>query len=137
MTNVMPLVTGRSSTEVTEKATRRTFGAADKARILREAAACTQPGELGALMRREGVYSSQLSKWRLQARRGAASGLAPKKRGPEARVVDARDRQIVDLERKLARQTKRAERAEAIIEVQKKVSQLLGIVLPPIEESNS
>jgi transposase-like protein len=127
----------RLSTEVTEKATRRKFSAEEKARILREAAACTAPGELGALMRREGIYSSQLSKWRQQARRGAAKGLAPKKRGPEARVVDARDKQIAELERKLARQTKRAERAEAIVEVQKKVSQLLGIVLPTIDEPNS
>lgn len=105
-------------------------GAEFKARILREAETCTQPGELGAMLRREGLYSSHLSTWRAQAARGQIAALEPKKRGPKAKVIDARDRQIADLERSLANATRRAERAEALVEVQKKLSQLLGIALP-------
>jgi hypothetical protein len=68
---------------------------------------------------------------------GALAALAPKKRGPEARVVDARDREIAELQRQLSHATKRAERAEALVEIQKKVSLLLGIALPPSEEPKS
>lgn len=136
MTPTVARNTSELSTEVTEKANRRKISASEKARILEEADACTQPGELGALMRREGIYSSQLSKWRKQAKRGATAALAPKKRGPEAKVIDPRDRQIAELERKVIQQTKRAERAEALVEVQKKVSQLLGIALPTPDETN-
>src|SRR5262245_7524549 len=104
----------RSSTEVAAKARRRRFSAEYKQRILREADACTGHGELGALLRREGLYSSHLANWREQARAGARAALAPKKRGPEPKAVDERDRRIAELERALAKQTKRAERAEAL-----------------------
>jgi len=137
MANMMPLTAGRPATEVSEKARRRRFSAADKSRILRDADSCTKPGELGALLRREGIYSSQLSKWRKRMKGGALAALAPKKRGPEARVVDARDREIAELQRQLSHATKRAERAEALVEIQKKVSLLLGIALPPNEEPKS
>lgn len=130
MANVMSLPAVRPETEVTEKAKRRRHSAEFKARILREAETCTQPGELGAMLRREGLYSSHLSTWRAQAARGQIAALEPKKRGPKAKVIDARDRQIADLERSLADATRRAERAEALVEVQKKLSQLLGIALP-------
>lgn len=115
------------------KATRRRFSAEYKKGILREAAKCTKPGEIGALLRREGLYSSHLVNWRQQAGRG----LSPKKRGPQGKLVDVRDRKIVEQEREITKLRKRAERAEAIVEVQKKVSQLLGIALPPVDEENS
>lgn|ERR1700732_4668829 len=137
MANVMPLTAERPGTEVSEKAARRRFSASDKARILRDADACVKSGELGALLRREGIYSSQLSKWRKRMKGGALAALAPKKRGPEAKGVDERDREIADLQRQLSRATRRAERAEALVEIQKKVSLLLGIALPPSEEPNS
>jgi transposase-like protein len=137
MTNVMNLAAGRPETEVGEKATRRRFTAEYKRRILREAATCTERGALGALMRREGLYASHLAKWREQVERADLAALAPKKRGPERRVVDARDRRIAELEREVKKLGRRAERAEAIVEVQKKVSQLLGIALPTTEEQSS
>ena len=126
----------RLDTEVTSKATRRRFAAKYKRRILREVAACTQPGEIGALLRREGLYSSHLAKWRQQAEAGELSGLTPKSRGPKPRPADARDKQVAQLERENAKLRRRAERAEAVIEVQKKVSQLLGIALPTDENGD-
>jgi transposase-like protein len=119
--------------EVSSKAKRRVFTAEYKTRILREADACAgKHGALGALLRREGLYSSHLSTWRREAK----AGLAAKKRGPKAKV-DARDRRIAQLERQLQRASDRAERAEALVSLQKKVSQLMGIALPepPNEDS--
>lgn len=136
MTNVTSLPTKKSETEVTAKATRRKFSAEYRARILREAEGCTERGALGALLRREGLYSSHLMKWREQAARGALAGLAPKKRGPEAKVIDVRDKRIVELERENAKLSRRIERAEALVELQKKVSQLMGIALPTKDEES-
>ena len=117
-------------TEVRPKAKRRKFSAAYKARILAEADACTQPGEIGALVRREGLYSSHLTVWRALRERGGLDALAPKKRGPEpAPTPDARDRELDDLKRQLAKVTIRAERAEALIDIQKKVASLLATPL--------
>lgn len=130
MTNVMSSEAERPSTEVTEKAKRRRFTAKYKKRILREAAACKQRGELGALLRREGLYSSHLNKWKQQAEAGELSGLTPKKRGRKPQPVDPRDKQIAKLLRDNAALQRRAERAEAVVEVQKKLSQLLGIAFP-------
>ncbi len=122
---------GRSSppTEVKPKATRRRFSAKYKKRILDDAAACTARGELGALLRREGLDSSHLTKWRRQEKQGALAGLAPKKRGPTPRTVDPRDKQLAETEKALRKMTRRAERAEALVALQKKVSELLGIAL--------
>jgi transposase-like protein len=116
-------------TEVVAKAARRRFSAAEKLRVLREADGCTKPGELSALLRREGLYSSHLSAWREARRRGELAGLAPRARGPKPKPVDPRDRKIAELERETRRLQARLERAEGLIEVQKKVSQLLGIPL--------
>ena len=116
-------------TEVVAKAQRRRFTAAEKLRVLREADRCTKPGELGALLRREGLYSSHLSVWRAARQRGELAGLTPRARGPKAKPVDPRDRRIAELERDQQRLQARLERAEGLIEVQKKVSQLLGIPL--------
>jgi transposase-like protein len=122
-------------TEVTAKATRRRFTAAEKLRVLKEADRCTKPGELGALLRREGLYSSHLSAWRAARQRGELAGLAPRARGPKAKPVDPRDRKIAEQAREISRLRARLERAEGLIEVQKKVSQLLGIPLDSDEQS--
>ena len=119
--------------EVSSKAKRRVFTAKYKAKILREADACAgKHGAVGALLRREGLYSSHLTSWRKEAE----AGLEAKKRGPKAKV-DARDRRIAQLERQLRRSTERAERAEALVELQKKVSQLMGIALPEPPDEDS
>jgi transposase-like protein len=127
----------RPETEVSDKAKRRRFSTAYKQRILREAAACTEPGAISALLRREGLYSSHLFTWRQVAERGEVAALTPKKRGPQPKASDDRDKRIAQLERDNAKLARRAERAEALVEVQKKVSQLLGIALPTPEEQDS
>lgn len=121
-------------TEVSAKATRRRFSAKYKKRILDAAAACTARGELGALLRREGLYSSHLTKWRRQEKQGALAGLAPKRRGPAPQTVDPRDKQLAETQKALQKMTRRAERAEALVELQKKLSELLGIALPTPDE---
>ena len=125
----------RPSSEVVERGVRRSFTGAYKQRIVRDAALATGRGELGALLRREGLYSSHLFTWRAAAERGELAALKPKRRGPKAAAVDLCDKRIAELEREVARLGRRAERAEAIVEVQKKLSQLLGLELPPIEET--
>jgi transposase-like protein len=114
----MSLPATRPETEVAQKAKRRRYSAEFKVRIPREAAACMRPGELGALLRREGLYSSHLVTRCAQAERGQIAALEPKKRGPKPKVVDSRDEQIVQLQRELTKVTRRAERAEAIVAVQ-------------------
>ena len=116
--------------EVTEKAKRRHHSAAYKLRIVQEADACTKSGELGALLRREGLYSSSLAAWRQARAKGERKGLEAMRRGPQPKVADARDQKLAEQERELARWKGRAELAEALVEVQKKVATLLGIVLP-------
>jgi len=116
---------GRPAIEVVAKARRRQFTAAYKRQIVREAEGCRTPGAIGALLRREGLYSSHLTTWRAARDRGELVG-APKKRGPAARVVDPRDRKLAAQERELSRWKKRAERAEALVELQKQVAALLG-----------
>ena len=119
-------------TEVTAKATRRRFTAEYKAKILKEASLCTRHGEVGALLRREGLYSSNLTAWRMaQLQRGEHAGLVSRKRGPKA--PDERDRQLARLERELATVRGELTRSNAVIEIQKKVSELLG--LPPLTTS--
>src|SRR6478672_3890380 len=116
--------------EVSAKAQRRRFSAEYKRKILQEAVACKKSGEVGALLRREGLYSSHLTTWRALRERGELAGLTPKKRGPKAREVDERDLRIVELERQLARAEAKIERAELIIDVQKKLGRLLGVEMP-------
>ena len=120
------------SPEVPEKPARRHFDAAYKQRILEEADGCNQPGELGQLLRREGLYSSLLSTWRRQRDEGVLAGLAPKRRGRKAKRKDAVVQENEQLRRENERLTRRLKQAETIIEVQKKVSEMLGIV-PPSE----
>jgi transposase-like protein len=119
-----------TETEVSSKAQRRLFTAEYKRKILQEADACTKQGEIAALLRREGLYSSHLSAWRRLREAGELSGLAAKKRGPKARPIDERDRRIAQLERELAKEKARAEKAELIVEVQKKLGELFGVKMP-------
>ena len=126
-------------TEVRPRAKRRRFTAKYKKAILDEVNRCSQTGELGALLRREGLYSSHISTWRAQRERGELEGLAPKKRGPKERETNPLDKRVRDLERQCSKLRKRAERAEALVEVQKKVSELWGVTMPKPgdEESDS
>jgi transposase-like protein len=112
--------------QVAAKPRRRTYTAEYKRRILKEADACTTPGAIGALLRREGLYSSHLVVWRRARGRGELAALTPKKRGRKATPMDPRDRKIAELERQLAHMTGRAERAEALVEAQKNLAALLG-----------
>jgi transposase-like protein len=116
--------------EVLAKASRRRFSGEYKLKILREADICTEPGAIGALLRREGLYSSNLTTWRAQRERGELLGLTPKRRGPAPSPKNPLAGKVAALERELARETARADRAEALVELQKKVSELLGIALP-------
>jgi transposase len=113
--------------QVVPKAERRKFSAEYKLRILAEADACTgpqgRPGQIGVLLRREGLYSSHLDKWRKQRDRGALAGLGGQKRG---RKPDPQAAEIARLQRENEQLRSRLERAEHIIDVQKKLAQLLG-----------
>jgi transposase len=119
---------GGPEIEVVAKATRRRFTLEYKRRIVREADGCKTPGAVGALLRREGLYSSHLATWRAARDRGELVGLE-KKRGPTPQIADPRDKKIAELERETARWRKRAERAETLVEVQKKLAALLGTPL--------
>ena len=130
MTGVLEVVPAQEEVEVVAKAQRRRFTAEFKRRILREAGACKKPGELGALLRREGLYSSHLAAWRAAVRRGELAALSSKRRGPKPERPDPRQKRIAELERELRRAQLRAERAEGLVEVQKKVAELLGLELP-------
>ncbi len=114
--------------EVVERARRRQFSASYKLGILEEADRCTVPGQLGALLRREGLYSSHLAEWRRQRAAGTLAALAPRRRGRPAVAASATE--LARLRAENERLTQRLEAAEAIIEVQKKVSSLLGLIQP-------
>ena len=118
-----------SEVEVLAKASRRRFSAEYKLKILREAEACTEPGAIGALLRREGLYSSNLTTWRAQRERGELLGLTPKKRGPVPQAKNPMAARVATLEREVTRYKARADRAEALVELQKKVAEFLGIEL--------
>lgn len=114
-------------TEVATKAKRRRFSAEYKRRIVKEADACKGVGDIGALLRREGLFSSQLANWRTARDRGElAPGKPDRKRGPKPSAPDPRDKKIVELERQVVRLRRRAETAEEIVQIQKKVASLLG-----------
>ncbi len=123
--------------EVSAKPARRRFTAADKLRILRLADACTVPGSRGALLRREGLYASNLTTWRRQREAGTLSALTPKQRGRKAPRPDPLRRENAQLRKENERLTRRLRQAELISEVQKKVSQILGIPLATSEAGGS
>ncbi len=116
--------------EVLEKPQRRRFTLEYKRRIVREVDRCRKPGEVGALLRREGLYSSPLSSWRAARERGELGGGGTRKRGPEPKASDPSAKRIAKLEQENRQLRRRAERAEGLVEVQKKLSELLGIDLP-------
>jgi transposase len=113
--------------EVSAKTKRRKFTIAYKLRILDESEQCTQPGETGALLRREGLYSSHLTTWRKQREQGILQGLNPKKRGRKPRPQDPSARRVAQLEKENQRLKIRLRKAEIIIEAQKNISEILGV----------
>ncbi len=119
----------RPSSEVLEKPVRRRFTVEYKARILAEADTCTQPGLLGELLRREGLYSSHLATWRRQRDEGVLAGLAPKRRGRKAKPKNPLAEEVARLQRENGRLKEQLRQAELIIDVQKKVSEMLNIPL--------
>lgn len=121
--------------EVVPKAKRRQFTAEYKLRIVREADACTAPGQVGSLLRREGLYSSYLSKWRQQREEGQLQALSSEKRGRKGKDPSVEER--AQLQRENERLRARLRQAEIIIDVQKKLSKLLGLTANRTERDES
>ena len=125
-TQPLPQHPGNSS-EVVAVARRRTFTKAYMRRIVQEANACVEPGSIGALLRREGLYSSHLSKWRIEVASLDAADAQSKRRGPKPDQTKAVDRRVAQLEAEIGKLRKKLGRAEQIIDVQKKLCDLLGL----------
>lgn len=119
--------------EVVPKAERRRFTAAYKLRILEEADACTQPGQIGALLRREGLYSSHLDRWRKLRRKGQLAALTPESRG--RKPPTPAQEELARLQQENKRLRARLEQAELVIDVQKKLSRLLGLTAHESDEN--
>jgi len=117
------------STEVREKPERRRFAAEYKLRILAEADCRTELGQVGELLRREGLYSSLLSTWRKQREEGVLAGLTPKRRGRKAKPKNPLAEEMARLRRENERLKTKLRQAELVIDVQKKVSEMLDIPL--------
>ena len=113
--------------EVVPRARRKRFSAEYKLRILEEVDACSEPGQIGALLRREGLYSSHLTTWRRQRAESQLAGLSPKRRGRRPSVDERLAKESAALKRENQRLQMRLQQAETIIEVQKKLSGLLGL----------
>jgi len=113
--------------EVPEKARRRSHTAEYKRRILKEAEVCKEQGQVGALLRREGLYYSNLTDWRRQAERGTLDGLSSKKRGPKARKLDPSVRRIAEQEKEIQKLQARLRKAELIIDAQKKIAEIFHL----------
>ena len=123
----------KSETEVVVRPKRRQHTAEYKLRILGELDECTGNGEAGAILRREGLYSSLISKWREQREQGSLNGLGSQRRGPK---IDPNAAELARLQRENKRLKEKLERAELIIDVQKKVTRLIGETPPPPSEEN-
>ncbi len=117
------------STEVPEKPVRRRFTTEYKLRILAETDRCTEMGQIGELLRREGLYASLLSTWRKQRKQGVLAGLAPKRRGRKPKKKNPLADEVAKLQRENQRLKTNLRKAELVIDVQKKVSQMLDIPL--------
>jgi len=120
-----------ASPELSDRPRRRTFTAQDKLRILAEVDCAAATGGIGAILRREGLYSSAVANWRRQRDAGAIGGLNPARRGPKTTEPNPLASELDRLRQDHARLTRRLTRAEAIIDIQKKVAALLGIPLAP------
>jgi transposase len=125
------------SPEVLEKPVRRRFSVEYKLKILAEADACVKTGQLGELLRREGLYSSNLSNWRRQRETGALAGLTPKRRGRKAKLKNPLSGEVTRLQRENDRLKEHLRQAELIIDVQKKVSEMLNIPLKTPDDERS
>ena len=137
-TGIMPKKPSEMDTEIiaatrNDRCQRRRFSVEEKLRILREADTCTERGELTALLRQEGLYSSHLTQWRNQLESQGIEGLEPKKAGRKP-IKDAKDREIEKLKRKTAKLEKELDLATKLIDLQKKAHEILGIALPRIED---
>lgn len=119
----------KQSTEVTPKRKKRRFSAAAKLRIVIAADACTKHGELGALLRREGLYSAQIASWRRLRDQGGLGSLTDKKRGKKPASVNPLAAQLAEAERRNQILTRKLERAEEIIQVQKKFAEMFGKII--------
>jgi len=135
--SVLPGIAQVPEPEVLEKPVRRRFTADYKLKIVKEAASCTIPGQIGALLRREGLYSSHLSIWRRHVRQGTLQALSPKKRGPRKPKPNPLAQKIAQLEKEKQRLAAKLKQAETIIEVQKKISELMEIPLDRNPEETS
>ncbi len=122
--------------EVVERPVRRHFTANYKQRILAEVDAAADTGTIGRILRREGLYSSHLASWRKTRDQSQRSALEPKRRGPKPSPKNPLQAENAKLTRENVRLNKKLRRAELIIDLQKKVSQILGITLPVLEESD-
>lgn len=123
--------------EMSARPKRRTFTAAEKLRILAETDRAADTGGIAAILRREGLYSSALTDWRRQRDAGAFEALKPLKRGPKAAPANPLEAELAKARQDIARLQRRLERAEAVIGVQKKFSDLLGIALPPADSDET
>ena len=112
---------------------RRRFSAAEKARIVAEADACTKRGQLGKLLRREGIYSSQLANWRAKQKEHGAAGLAAQK--PGRKPKDAKDRRIAEQAKRIAQLERETRIQKGLIDLQRKAHEILGVALPGIEDN--
>jgi len=135
-TNPAPPPRPPAEPEVSSKAVRRKFSAAYKRRILREADE-GGPGGIAALLRREGLYSSHLTSWRRQRESGEIASLQPRKRGKKPVARNPLSGEVQRLTRETQRLQKRLHQAETIVAVQKKLCDLLGLTVPPIEQNGS
>ncbi len=116
--------------QVPDKPQRRRYTAQYKLGVLEEVDRCSEPGQIGAVLRREGLYWSALQRWRRLRGRGILGALGSKKRGPKAQPQRQLLQRLAELERNNERLQRQLERAEKIIDVQKKVSELLGLEPP-------
>jgi transposase len=131
---VSPQAAGVSVEVLAKSGRRRSFSAAEKLRLVREATACTERGEVAALLRREGIYSSLLSAWRKELALHGSEALASHKPGRRPKL-DAKDRRIAELEKRALRLEAKLSLAEKLIDLQKKVSAILGFNLATDGES--
>jgi transposase len=123
--------------EVPEKASRRKFAADYKLRVLKEAETCHKPGQRGALLRREGLYSSHLTTWHRQAQRGTLQALSPRRRGPKPRILNPLTKRVATLETENQRLRHKLKQAETIIEAQKKIAEILCVAPGPKDGNKS
>jgi len=126
--DAVPRASGEAVETVPKAGRRRSFSAAEKLRIVQKADACTERGEIEALLRREGVYSSQLCKWRKQLDLRGKEALEAQKRGPKPKL-DEKDRRIAELEKQNAKLQAKLELNAQLLELQKKAALILGFDL--------